>query len=244
MHSLISTSTSLAICAFLFSSCATFQSPKIISSVDSFARTEAVVKKRYVLMPGGKGIEVGDLQFQEFAGYIDKVLAEKGFEKASALEVADIAVFFTYAIGDPQTYQYSYSIPTWGQTGVSAAHTYGTVYSYGNTGTYTGTTTYTPTYGVTGSTTHIATDTVYRRFLYLDAYDLAIYAKENKMTQVWKTSVTSIGSSNDLRMVLPYMVTAMKPYLVTNTGRKVDVEIFANDPAVLLLRSSQASPVK
>jgi hypothetical protein len=110
MHSLISTSTSLAICAFLFSSCATFQSPKIISSVDSFARTEAVVKKRYVLMPGGKGIEVGDLQFQEFAGYIDKVLAEKGFEKASALEVADIAVFFTYAIGDPQTYQYSYSI--------------------------------------------------------------------------------------------------------------------------------------
>ena len=64
------------------------------------------------------------------------------------------------------------------------------------------------------------------------------------MMQVWKTNVISIGSSNDLRLVMPYMVTAMKPYLGTNTGRKLEVEIVADDPAVLLLRSSQTPPVK
>jgi len=35
------------------------------------------------------------------------------------------------------------------------------------------------------------------------------------------------------------MVTAMKPYLGTNTGRKIDVEVTEDDPAVQLLRGVQ-----
>jgi hypothetical protein len=73
--------------------------------------------------------------------------------------------------------------------------------------------------------------------LFLDAYDIATYIKENKMNQVWKTNVVSIGSSSDLRLVVPYMVIAMKPYLSTNTGRKVNVEVSEDDLAVQLLRS-------
>lgn len=80
---------------------------------------------------------------------------------------------------------------------------------------------------------------MYTRFLFLDAYDVATYIKENKMNQVWKTNVVSAGSSNDLRLVMPYMVTAMKPYLGTNTGRKIDVEVTEDDPAVQLLRGVQ-----
>lgn len=234
----------LTLCTLFLFGCSSLQPKKILSSVDSIAKPNTFEKKRYVLMPGDKGIDLGDLQFQEFSGYIDKVLVEKGFKKVLAFQEADIALFLTYAIGDPQTYKYSYSLPTWGQTGVSSAYSYGSVSTYGNMGTYAGTTTYTPTYGVTGSTTHVATNTVYTRFLFLDAYDLDIYAKENKMMQVWKTNVISTGSSNDLRLVMPYMVTSMKPYLGTNTGRKLEVEIVADDPAVLLLRSSQTPPVK
>jgi hypothetical protein len=226
----------LIVCTTLLSGCAT---TRFNSSVDSFAKADATVKKRYILISGGKEGEVNNLQFQEFATYINKVLTEKGFMKVGAFQDADVAIFFTYAIGNPQTYQYTYSLPIYGQTGVSSANTNGTLTSYGQTATYSSTTTYTPTYGVTGSTTHSYTDTVYTRFLFLDAYDVATYIKENKMNQVWKTNVVSTGSSNDLRLVMPYMVTAMKPYLCTNTGRKIDVEVTEDDPAVQLLRGVQ-----
>lgn len=229
--------------AFLFvgvaflSGCAT----RFVADVDSLAQADAVAKNRYVLLPGGKGVEAGDLQFKEFATYVEKVLSEKGFVKATTFESADVAIFLTYAIGDPQIYQYSYSIPTWGQTGVSSSNTYGTVSSYG---TYSGTTTYTPTYGVTGATTYVGTDSVYSRFLFLEAYDVPTYINENKMTQVWKTSVVSTGSSGDLRLVVPYMVVAMKPYLGTNTGQKVEVQVPEDDPVVQVLRGNQPPAVK
>lgn len=229
----------LFMCFSLLSGCTT--APQFISNVDSLAQTNANAKIRYVLLPGGKGVEASDLQYQEFAGYIEKVLAEKGFKKASDIQNADVAILFTYAIGDPQTYEYSYSMPTWGQTGVSSSNTYGTVSSYGGTATYSGTTTYTPTYGVTGSQTYTDTGVVFTRFLSLDAYDVASYIKENKMNQVWKTKVMSTGYSGDLRLVVPYMVTAMKPYLGTNTGRQIEVTLSEDDSYVQLLRGAQSS---
>ncbi len=228
----------------LLSGCASMQPTRFVSSVDSLAQADAAAKKRYVLLPGGKGVEPGDLQFQEFAAYVEKVLAEKGFVKAGTFQDADVAIFLAYAIGDPQTYQYTYSIPTWGQTGVSSANTYGTVSAYGGMATYSGTTTYTPTYGITGATTHIGTNTMYTRFLFLDAYDVPTYVKEKRMAQVWRTSVVSAGSSGDLRLVVPYMVTAMKPYLGKNTGQKVKVEVPANDTAVQVLRGGTPPAVK
>lgn len=228
----------------LLSGCATVQPTRFVSNIDSFAQPDAAAKKRYILLPGGKGVEPGDLQFQEFAAYVEKILSEKGFVKAASFQDADVAIFLAYAIGDPQTYQYTYSIPTWGQTGVSSSNTYGTVSSYGGMATYSATTTYTPTYGITGSTTHIGTSTLYTRFLSLDAYDVQTYVKEKRMAQVWKTDVVSTGSSGDLRLVVPYMVAAMKPYLGTNTGRKVEVEVPANDPAVQVLRGGQPPAVK
>ena len=235
---------SLLVSVALLSGCATMQPTRFISNVDSLAQADAAAKKRYVLMPGGKGVEAGDLQFQEFAAYVEKVLAEKGFVKVGAFQDADIAIFLAYAIGDPQTYQYSYSLPTWGQTGVSSSNTYGTVSSYGGMASYSGTTTYRPTYGVTGSTTHVGTNTVFTRFLFVDAYDVPTYLKEKKMNQVWKTNVVSSGWSGDLRWVVPYMVAAMKPHLGTNTGRTIEVEVSVNDPTVQLLRGGQPQAVK
>lgn len=229
--------------AFL-SGCAGMQLTRFVSKVDSLAQADALVKKCYVLLPGGKGVEAGDLQFQEYASYVEKVLREKGFVKAAKFQDADVAIFLAYAIGDPQTYQYTYSLPTWGQTGVSSSNTYGTVSSYGGMATYSGITTYTPTYGFTGSTTHVGTNTVYSRFLFLDAYDAPTYMKKNKMVQVWKTTVVSTGSSGDLRLVVPYMVAAMKPYLGTNTGQKITVEVPLNDPVVQILRGNQPPAVR
>src|SRR5690606_30199649 len=129
---------------------------------------------------GNQGVEEGDLQFQEFASYVDRVMAERGFVKVGSFDSADIAVFFSYAIGDPQTHQYTYSVPVWGKTGTASSTTRGTVSTYGNSSTYSGTTTHSPSYGVVGSATHLGTYTNHSRFLVLDAYDIAVYKESNR----------------------------------------------------------------
>ncbi len=155
-----------------------------------------------------------------------------GYIKADNIAAADIAIFLGYGIGDPETHQFTYSLPTYGKTGVSSSNTYGTVNTYGNTATYSGTTTYTPTYGVTGSTTHTGSRTTYFRYLLLDAVDLDEYRKTEKEVQLWKTTVTSTGSSGDLRQVFPILVAASKQYIGSNTGKKVKVILSESDNRV------------
>ncbi len=216
--------------------CATMQPLQVSKyhvNVDSLSTSTQTARKNFVLLPGNKDTSVTDLQFREYAAYINRALVSRGYVPAESVEVADLAIFVLYGIGNPQEHQYSYSIPTWGQTGVSSSSTYGTLNTYGRSGTYSGATTYTPTYGIAGSTSHIGTYATYFRFLVLDAIDLSEYKQTKKEVQLWKTTITSIGSSGDLRKVFPYMVTASMPHIGTNTGQQIKVILEENDPAVL-----------
>lgn len=206
--------------------------PQFYVNIDSISAPEAVSKTKYILLPGVKDVEEGDLQYREYATYVDRALALKGYTKATSFSGADIAIFLGYGVGDPITSQFTYSLPTFGQTGVSSANTYGTVNRYGNTATYSGTTTYTPTYGVTGSTTHTGTQTTYFRYMWLDAVDLDEYRKTEKEIQLWKTTVSSTGSSGDLRQVFPILVAASKPHIGGNTGKEVEVVLSEDDKRV------------
>ncbi len=206
--------------------------PQYHVNVDSISAPEASSKTIYILFPGVKGVEAGDLQYREYAGYVERTLSSLGYIKADNIAAADIAIFLGYGIGDPETHQFTYSLPTYGKTGVSSSNTYGTVNTYGNTATYSGTTTYTPTYGVTGSTTHTGSRTTYFRYLLLDAVDLDEYRKTEKEVQLWKTTVTSTGSSGDLRQVFPILVAASKQYIGSNTGKKVKVILSESDNRV------------
>src|SRR5882724_7620426 len=118
--------------------------------VDSLARTDSLTKRSYVLLPGNKGTNVGDLQFQEYAKYVHRALAAQGLTHARRVAAADIVVFLSYGIGDPQTHYYTYSLPVWGQAGYSSSTTSGTLNTFGAYGTYSSTTTYTPTFGISG----------------------------------------------------------------------------------------------
>ena len=216
--------------------CATMQPPQYHVNVDSLNASTQTARKHFVLLPGNKDTPATDLQFREYAAYINRALVSRGYVAAESMEKADLAIFVVYGIGNPQEHQYSYSIPTWGQTGVSSSSTYGTLNTYGGFGTYSGTTTYTPTYGITGSTTHIGTETTYFRFLVLDALDLSEYRQTKKEIQLWKTTVTSTGASGDLRLVFPYMITASMPHIGTNTGKQTKVILEENDPAVMNMK--------
>ena len=222
----------IMILVLVSSGCVT-TNPRFVVEVDSLSADNTKVQTHYMLLPGIEGVGKEDLQFIEFAKYINRALLENGFKAVDENERAEIVIFLSYGIGDPKSKSYSYSLPTYGQTGVSSSYTTGSVSSYGGYGTYSGTTTYTPSYGITGYTSHSDNYTHYFRFFTLEAIDLKDYMEEKKMTQVWKTKVTSSGSSSDLRRVFPIMVAASKEYIGTNTGKQVEVSLYETDPVVI-----------
>lgn len=228
----------------IISGCATTRKLPFSVYVDSISAEGAGAKKSYILLPGNKDASAEELQFKEYAAYVQRALVEKGFVPEDRFEKADIAIFLTYGIGDPKEHLYSYSLPVWGQTGVSSSQTFGSVNTYGNSGTYSGTTTYTPTFGITGYTSHVGSTTTYFRFILLDAYDLDSYRKQNKMSQSWKTTITSTGTTGDLRRIFPIMVAGSKMYLGTNTGQKIQVYIYDDDMAVLEIKGVKPEPAK
>lgn len=212
--------------------------PYVAVFIDSFAQPKALDKKNVLILPGTKDVDPSDLQFLEFAGHVATALKEMGLTRVERFQDADVAVYLSYGIGNPQTQQYSYALPTWGQTGVSSATTYGSVNRYGNTGTFSGTTVYTPTYGITGYSTQVESRTTFTRFLLMDAYDIGAYKKTQEMKQLWKIGATSAGSSNDLRFVFPYMVVASQKFLGTNTGRRIEEDVLIDDPRVATIRAN------
>jgi len=142
----ISTTLTAVIALLLLAGCASMGRPRFHVVVDSLASAGADQHRTYVLLPGNEGVTWEDLQFQEYSRYVQRALEARGFQPAQEAEDADVAIVLSYGIGDPQTRQYTYSLPVWGQTGVSSSHTYGTATAYGNTASYSGTTTYTPSY--------------------------------------------------------------------------------------------------
>jgi hypothetical protein len=212
--------------------CATTGQPTFNVAVDSLASQQASNKKTYLLIPGNEGVTWDDLQFQEYATYLMRVLNAQGYVLAKSADEADLAIILSYGIGDPQTHQYSFNLPTWGQTGVSSANTYGTATTYGNTTSVNATTTYTPTYGVTGYNTYTGTRTTFFRYALITGYDFEKYKETEQQTQLWQTTITSTGSSGDLRRVFPILIGASAPYLATNTGQKVSVSLKEEDKVV------------
>ena len=225
--------TALVLGVLILSGCAA-TATKIHVKVDSISGVESS-KNKYILLPGNKDTTAEDLQFREYASYVNRALIKHGFVPAQSGQDANVAIFLVYGIGDPQEHQYTYSLPTWGQTGVSSSHTTGTLNTYGGYGSYSGTTTYKPKYGIT-SRTYSGTYTTYFRFLVLDAVDLDEYRKSEKEVQLWKTTVTSSGRSGDLRLVFPILVAASQEYIGKNTGQKVEINLYETDERVVEIK--------
>ena len=218
----------------LFINCQSSQQVSYDINVSSIG--DSVNTKKYILIPGNKDIPIDDLQFKEYATYLNRALKLYEFVPVSSFNEADIGIIFYYGIDDPKSNQYSYNVPTWGQTGVSSSKTYGTVNSYGN---YSSNTYNTPSYGITGSTTRYDTYTTYRRFMKIDAIDMREYLKSNKIVSIWNTSVTSIGSSGDLRLILPIMVVGSMPYLGKNSGKLIELSISEGDQRIDVIKGIQ-----
>lgn len=187
----------------------------ITVAVDSIAVPNAASKgKTYLITSAMQNVGDEDLQFQEFARYIENVLSQRGYIRVRQQETADLLIRLAYGIGDPKTTTETFVIGSqpeyrywdwWHDRWVIEP---------------------------AKTETRQRTTTTYMRHLILEAYDL----KDPKRQQLWKTTVKSEGRGSDLRIVLPFMITAAVPYFWENTtGQKV-ITISGRDKRVLDIR--------
>ena len=198
---------------------------KISSEIDALATSDAQQKHHFVILSRDKGVREQDLEFIEFKAYVEKALISRGFVKAQTLQEGDLVLFLSYGVSAPQTYQYTYDVPAW-----YGAWGWGTYPYFMRSWYYP----MSPYY-----IQRFQSLLIYRRYLSLEAYDMAAYLQKKTPIQLWKINVQSQGVSNDLRLVFPYMVAAMQPYLGFNTGHMVTVDIDESNPLLQdILRSN------
>jgi hypothetical protein len=188
-------------------------------------------KRTYVLYPGIKDVDPNDLQFKEFSTYVHRALLAKGFAPAKEGSPPEIVIFLSYGIGEPKTTYYSY--PIIGQIGGGMSTFSASTYGSGGYAHTTGTVTSFPQVGVVA--TGIGARRDFFRWAVIEAVDVAAFAKTQKIVQLWRTPMTSSGSSGDLRLVFPVMVAAGQPYMATDTGRQVQRTLTETSPEVLAI---------
>ncbi len=183
-------------------------------AVDSIAAHGAALKGiTYIIVSGMKDVSDNDLQFKEFARFIENALSQRGYKRVSVNENADLLIRLAYGIGEPQTIAY--------------------------TKTYTTSTGYSYPVGQMWFTVPpqkeqtTIKETTYKRTLILDAYDLK---DTDKHSQLWKTTVKSEGTMSDLRTVLPFMITAAVSYFGVDTIGQKEINLSGRDKRVLDIR--------
>jgi uncharacterized protein DUF4136/PDZ domain-containing protein len=173
--------------------------------------------KTYVLLSSLKNVSENDLQFKEFARYIENALSKTGYKRVDSIKNANLIIGMAYGIGNPNT-ETSTQIYT-----TSTGYSYPVGWSWIH---------------VPPQTKKVTTKTTtYMRYLILEAYD-----SKNKQSQLWKTTLKSEGTGNDLRVVLPHMIAAAIFEFGTNTESNIGKGMYKNAARVLDIMQSSHVP--
>lgn len=175
------------------------------------------------------------LEFREFKGLAELALLHEGFVTWEGPS-AEIAIFLSYGIGDPQVHYETISYPTFGLVPDGTYNVEASSRTFGHTTYTSGAVRVGKRLAVTGYETRTRTKVKYDRFLALSAVDLAHYRATGAIVEVWRTTVTSTGSSDDMRRILPVMMAAAMRRLAVSTPGKIDVDITEQHPRARYLR--------
>lgn len=166
----------------------------------------AAIGKRYVLRPAGSDVDVGSLEFREYAGYIHGALADHGYTRATDPSQADLIIHLSFGIRPVETGAH-----------LSTTHSYGP-------------------FGSEGAARAVK-DVEYLRWIELSALDLHRFRRDKARVEIWNTSASSQGSSNDLRRVFPALVAVARAFFNRDSKGTVTIPINADDEQIAHVRS-------
>lgn len=214
---------------------------KYVTSVNSWGNYD-IIGKTFYIESGSESVLSTDLEFREYASYLAENLKLQGAIITTDKKNADMCILMNYSIAD-ESYTETIPIPIWGRTGISSINTtsrtsgsaYGSAYSYGgytSGSVYGNSTTNTQTnvnynYGITGYQNVDRRVTQFARVVNVYAFDNRNASPDPIM--LWKTNLFSLGSSSDLRKVMPYIMYIGWGEFGYNSEGWKEYQVFEND---------------
>jgi hypothetical protein len=220
----------IALLILLLTGCATGVTVQVNAIADPSIQAPG---KKYLLTNALVDGPKDDLFFREFAAYFEKALATKGYQRVEDRGAADIIVAFSFGVSDGRTGINTFSFPIYESFGGETI-TIRETDSGGNVTTRT--VTIPPRYQIVGTQFESQSYTIYAHTAMLEARLPAPEGQSGKL--LWKTVITSVNETNDLRTIMPYLAAAAAPYLGGNTGEQKKIELKPDAPAVVDMRST------
>jgi hypothetical protein len=207
-------------------------------TVDVNAITNTAIKSaghRYILTNAAGKTDVKDLYFQEFSRYFQTVLQQQGYTRVSDKKDADLEIRFNYGLSTGRTGISTFAWPLYETIGgETITITEKTTNASGKPVTTTRTIRLPARVERVGTSLESRSYTLYTRSAGLEA---RLLNKDGSVGEVvWVVNINSVGESNDLRAIMPYLAAASAQFIGKNTGQQRVIELEKNDPRVQALR--------
>ena len=184
-------------------------------------------KQSYQLLSGDPETKRDDLYFQEFSRFARYALEQAGLQPASSSASADQKVYFSFGVNSGTTKRQTYSAPIYEYVGGDTITIKEHAIRNGSTDTNT-TQVYVPyRFKLVGLESRSRKITTYQSYLRLEGR-----SNDDEQKQLWMITVETSSSSNDLRMLIPLMLSKAQPYIGKNTGRAIQIKASADDQQV------------
>ncbi len=181
-------------------------------------------KQSYQLLSGDPETKRNDLYFQEFSRFARYALEQSGLQAANNGSEADQKVYFSFGVNDGTTKRQTYSAPIYEYVGGDTI----TIREHGSRNGSIDTNTtqvYVPyRFKLVGLESRSLKITTYQSYLRLEGR-----SNDDEQKQLWMITVETNSSSNDLRMLIPLMLSKAQPYIGKNSGRAIQIKTSAND---------------
>lgn len=190
-----------ALCLVSLSGCTSIQ-----SHVQSFSAPDGITKNDQIFIAWLPSNRHQELEGQSWVSLAKSEVEKKGYKVAETVQSSSVLLFVALDIDNGNTQAYSYNIPHYGIVGYSGSTTMGTANTFGNMTSYNATTNYTPQYGVTGYSSGVGYNTVYRRTGALIAFRPTAGGKPRL---IYNTHLVSSGGCGVLPAISPFLIKAM-----------------------------------
>lgn len=192
-------------------------------------------EKSYVLKSGLKNIAEGDLYFQEFSAYAHHILKQQGYTLSQKGDKAALTIYLSYGVSGTKVTRHRYSTPTYDFVGGDTVTIHTASVNADGDQTISSQQVYIPTrLKQTGREFHNKKTVLHILYLKLEAKSRA---GSNKPIARWSASVETSSTNKDLRNLMPYLATALQPYLGKDTGEVVVTTLKERSPEVVKFKN-------
>lgn len=160
--------------------------------------------------------DLNDLRTQKYLRVLDKVLAQKGYHKAKEGTVSKETIYLDYGVEKIKEETRTYTEPNI-RFNLGFGYPYNSRYYRNNI--FYADPFYDPFYRERYSTYQ-------RTYRYYNRH-VTILAKDQFSKELWRVDASSIGTSKNLRAILPLLIESTAPYIGTTTEVPVQVTVKA-----------------